>query len=131
MDNIEQWIPADLRKVVAHRSRLWHTFDHTYRRFKDMEQQLPQVASGPVIEISPPLSQEDTPPTEVLAAVAHFNEQLQKIDKNKAIILNHQEEIIRLKQRQRTLVGVAVVVFALLMLWILSGGDSVINSLFQ
>ena len=131
MDNMEQWIPADFRKVVAHRSRLWQSFDHTYRRFKDMEQQLPQAVSGPAVEISPPLSQEDTPPTEVLAAVAHFDEQLQKINTNNAIILNHQEEIIRLKHRQRTVVGVAVIVFALLMLAILSGGASVINSLFQ
>jgi hypothetical protein len=131
MDNIEQWIPADLRKVVAHRSRLWHTFDQTYRRFKDMEQQSPQVASGPLVEISPPLSQEDTPPTEVLAAVAHFDEQLQKINKNNAIISNHQEEIIRLKHRQRTLIGVAIIVFALLMFAIINDGASVINSFFQ
>ena len=120
MANSEIVIPSEINTILNERALLWENLDQAQMQFKEAESLSSQVASSAPSKILPNLTDENTPPSEISAALQHFQSEITHINKGKESISAYQAEIKRIENQRLITVIVVVVITALVLMAIIN-----------
>lgn len=106
------------QEFVDQRSRLWEKYDEALQQEKELNQYAGQFSGSNSSQNLPNLSNTNTPPDELAAAVWQLKQESEKIKRARSRIQSYQEDIAKTKQQFFIVVGIAVVIFIIILIMI-------------
>jgi hypothetical protein len=130
MANITVVIPNEINKILNERANIWNKLVEAQTQFKELEKLSAQIIPGSSpAEIPPELTEEQTPPSEIAAALQNLQAEMEITKKAQEDVRIYEAELNRIK-RQRMIVGIFVgLILAILVCAAVFGGISFIKSL--
>jgi outer membrane protein TolC len=111
-------VQDESQEFVNQRSRLWEKYDEALQQERELNQYAGQFSSSNSSQNLPNLSNTNTPPDELAAAVWQLKQESEKIKQARSRIQSYQEDIAKTKQQFFIVVGIAVVVFIIILIMI-------------
>ena len=105
-------ISSDINEIINKRVTLWQEFEGIQSKLHDMDRLSSKLGTGSTVERFPELTDEKTPPSEIITASQHFHAELENISNRQKSVETYQGEIDGIIKLQWIMV--AVVVFLVL-----------------
>jgi hypothetical protein len=115
-------LPTEISNLVSERTTLWQKFDEAQSQFNEIEKLASQIASSTPAQIPSELTNDRTPPAEVVAALQNLQMELMRISKGQDTIKGYQAEIKKLESQQLTIVIAVGLLIAIVLSIIALGG---------
>jgi len=106
------------QEFVNQRSRLWEKYDEALQQEKELNQYAGQFSDSNSSQNLPNLSNTNTPPDELAAAVWQLKQESEKIKQARSRIQSYQEDIAKTKQQFFIVVGITIAIFVIILIMI-------------
>jgi len=111
-------VQAKSQEFVNQRSRLWEKYDEALQQEKELNQYAGQFSDSNSSQNLPNLSNTNTPPDELAAAVWQLKQESEKIKQARSRIQSYQEDIAKTKQQFFIVVGITIAIFVIILIMI-------------
>jgi len=111
-------VQDESQEFVNQRSRLWEKHDEALQQEKELNQYAGQFSNSNSSQNLPNLSNTNTPPDELAAAVWQLKQESEKIKQARSRIQSYQTDIAKTKQQFFIVVGIAVVILIIILIMI-------------
>ena len=108
------------QEFVNQRSRLWEKYDEALQQEKELNQYAGQFSDSNSSQNLPNLSNTNTPPDELAAAVWQLKQESEKIKQARSRIQSYQEDIAETKQQFFIVIGIAIAILIIILIMIFS-----------
>jgi len=108
------------QEFVNQRSRLWEKYDAAQQQERELNQYAGQFSGSNSSQNLSNLSNTNTPPDELAAAVWQLKQETEKIKQARSRIQSYQENIAKTKQQFFIFIGIAIAVFVIILIAILN-----------
>jgi hypothetical protein len=106
------------RDFVSQRSRIWEKYDEARQQEAELNQYAGQFGGSNSSQSLPYLSSSKAPPDELAAAVWQLKQEAEKIKRAKSQVQAYQDKIAKTNQQFFIVVGIAAIVFLILLVMI-------------